>query len=316
LNAHGELHNLASTSNNSRLIVYLPNEGIAARVGRLLGRELTSWKSIAGGYTPAQRWRASDKSLSVFVKCGVTPTTANMLRREIAAYEGIRAAFMPALIGWDDDGDIPILIIEDLSHANWPPPWTESSVSQVMDAIAEMHGMHVPLPPYESVHNVCEQGWHEVAKNPIPFLTLGIVPASWLDAALPILTKAEAACNPCGDALTHWDLRSDNICITQRGVKFIDWAEACLSNPKLDLGFWLPSLAHEGGPLPQAVLGVEPEVAAWVSGFFAARAGLPTIADAPFVRRVQCEQLITALPWVAHALGLLPPAQLAVGNFP
>jgi hypothetical protein len=183
-----------------------------------------------------------------------------------------------------------------------------------MDAVAEMHGMHVPLPQYESVHNGRTLGWQEVATNPIPFLSLGVVPASWLDAALPILTKAEAACNPCGDALTHWDLRSDNICITQRGVKFIDWAEACLSNPKLDLGFWLPSLAHEGGPLPQTVL--DGEVAAWVSGFFAAQAGLPMIADAPFVRRVQFEQLITALPWAAHALGLVPPAQLAARSFP
>jgi hypothetical protein len=110
--------------------VQLLDEGAVARVNRLLGRELTSWRPIAGGYTPAQRWLASDKSLSVFVKCGVTPTTANMLRREIAAYEGIRAAFMPALMGWDDDGLTPLLIIEDLSYANWPPPWTEDSVSQ------------------------------------------------------------------------------------------------------------------------------------------------------------------------------------------
>jgi hypothetical protein len=185
-----------------------------------------------------------------------------------------------------------------------------------MNAVAEMHRMLVPLPPYESVHSDRTLGWQEVATNPLPFLSLGIVPASWVDAALPVLTKAEAACNPSGDALTHWDLRSDNICITQRGVKLIDWAEACLSNPKLDLGFWLPSLAHEGGPLPQVVLGGEPEVAAWVSGFFAARAGLPMIADAPYVRRVQRAQLITALPWAAHALGLVPPAKLAAGSCP
>ena len=47
-----------------------------------------------------------------------------------------------------------------------------------------------------------------------------------------------------------------------------------------------------------------PEVAALVSGFFASRAGLPIIPDAPFVRRVQREQLSTALPWVQRALGL------------
>jgi len=47
-----------------------------------------------------------------------------------------------------------------------------------------------------------------------------------------------------------------------------------------------------------------PEVAAWVSGFFAARAGLPDIPDAPSARRVQREQLSTALPWAQRALHL------------
>jgi hypothetical protein len=87
-------------------------------------------------------------------------------------------------------------------------------------------------------------------------------------------------------------------------VKFINWAEACLGNPALDLGFWLPSLCFEGGPRLDELLPNSPEVAAWVSGFFAARAGLPEISDAPFVRRVQREQLSTSLPWVARALRL------------
>lgn len=87
----------------------------------------------------------------------------------------------------------------------------------------------------------------------------------------------------------------------------MDWNLACLSNGRLDLGFWLPSLAFEGGPEPEAILPDAPEVAAWVSGFFAARAGLPEIADAPRVRLVQRQQLTTALPWAARALGLPPP---------
>lgn len=104
--------------------------------------------------------------------------------------------------------------------------------------------------------------------------------------------------------MTHFDLRSDNICMSRTGAKFIDWAEACLGNLAVDLGFWLPSLNYEGGPPPEELLPNAPDVAAWVSGFFAARAGLPNIPDAPFVRRVQREQLSTALPWVARALTL------------
>jgi thiamine kinase-like enzyme len=109
-------------------------------------------------------------------------------------------------------------------------------------------------------------------------------------------------------------LRSDNICITDRQVKFIDWNGACLSNPKLDLGFWLPSLAYEAGLEPETIMPDAPEVASWVSGFFAARAGLPEISDAPRVRPVQRRQLATALPWAVRALDLppLPSNELAL----
>jgi aminoglycoside phosphotransferase (APT) family kinase protein len=119
---------------------------------------------------------------------------------------------------------------------------------------------------------------------------------------------AEARCPSEGEALCHWDLRSDNICLGRGGAVFVDWNLACRSDPRLDLGFWLPSLAYEGGPDPEALLPNAPEVAAWVAGFFAARAGLPGIPDAPRVRRVQREQLSTALPWVVRALDLPPPA--------
>lgn len=78
----------------------------------------------------------------------------------------------------------------------------------------------------------------------------------------------------------------------------------CLIIPRLDLGFWLPSLAYESGLEPEKILPDAPEVAAWVTGFFAARAGPPEISDAPRVRMVQRRHLATALPWVARALDL------------
>jgi aminoglycoside phosphotransferase (APT) family kinase protein len=130
--------------------------------------------------------------------------------------------------------------------------------------------------------------------------------AGWLEAALPALVELEESCPTAGESLSHWDLRSDNICLTGERAVFVDWNLACLSNPRLDLGFWLPSLAYESGIKPEKILPDAPEVAAWVSGFFAARAGLPIIPDAPRVRFVQRRQLETALPWAVRALGLPP----------
>jgi hypothetical protein len=84
----------------------------------------------------------------------------------------------------------------------------------------------------------------------------------------------------------------------------IDWNHAGIANPDLDLAFWLPSLNAEGGPLPEAILSNAPALAAWVAGFFCARAGGAPIPEAPHVRPLQVQQSRTALPWAARALGL------------
>jgi hypothetical protein len=65
--------------------------------------------------------------------------------------------------------------------------------------------------------------------------------------------------------------------------------------------------------MPDTILPDAGTEAAFVSGFFAARAGLPAIPDAPRIRTLQFEQLRHALPWACRALGLpLPDDQPAV----
>lgn len=283
-----------------------PAPDIVARVERLLGWTPESWRPVHGGYTPTARYAVANGIRTGFVKIATTEMTAWQINREIVAYAGISGRFVPRVLGAEADETAPILIIEDLSHANWPPPWTDRLVAQVMETIAEMHAT-----PTELTHGGLlagrEAGWPTVAENPEAFLSLGLVSAAWLDRALPSLIAAETSAVLEGDALTHLDLRSDNLCVTAEGMKFVDWAEACRSAADVDLGFFLPSLAHEGGPLPEILQPDRPDIAALVSGFFAARAGLPDIPKAPFVRRVQREQLSTALPWATHALDL-PPA--------
>jgi hypothetical protein len=87
----------------------------------------------------------------------------------------------------------------------------------------------------------------------------------------------------------------------------LDWPEAAIANPDLDLAFWLPSLQADGGPGPESILGQAPELAAWVAGYFFSRAALPPIPEAPYVRPLQLAQSRTALPWAARALGLTDP---------
>lgn len=284
-----------------------PAPDIVARVEHLLGWRPQSRRPVYGGYTPTARYAIADDRRTGFVKAATTELTARMVNREIAAYAGISGRFVPRVLAADPDPAVPILIIEDLSQATWPPPWTDAVLRQVLDTIAEMHASPSTL-AHGSLLDDREAGWPTVAENPEPFLSLGLASPAWLDRALPALIAVEQSCVLTGDALTHLDLRSDNLCLTANGVKLIDWAEARRSSAAVDLGFFLPSLAYERGPLPDTILPNHPEVAAVVSGFFAARAGLPVIPNAPFVRRVQREQLATALPWAIRALGLPPPS--------
>lgn len=280
-----------------------PAPDIVARVERLLGWTPETWRPVHGGYTPTARYAIASGQRAGFVKISTTEMTAWQINREIAAYAGISGRFVPQVLAADPDPQVPILIIEDLSAATWPPPWTDPLVAEVLDTIAEMHATPSTL-AHGGLLEGREAGWPTVSGNPAPFLSLGLVTPAWLDRALPALIAAENSARLAGDALTHLDLRSDNLCLTASGIKLIDWAEACRSAPDIDLGFFLPSLAYEQGPLPDTILPDRPDVAAVVSGFFAARAGLPTIENAPFVRRVQREQLSTALPWAIRALRL------------
>jgi hypothetical protein len=83
-----------------------------------------------------------------------------------------------------------------------------------------------------------------------------------------------------------------------------------VGNARLDVAFWLPTLVAEGGPRPEAILPHAAAEAAFVAGFFAARAGQPPIPGAPAIRPLQLEQLRHALPWACRELALQPPAPI------
>jgi hypothetical protein len=281
-----------------------PHETLRDRIEAILGFHIEEWIPVQRGYTATKRYVARSGSRSAFLKIGTSPITAGMVNREIAVYRSLTAPFMPTFVGASVDPAEPVLVIEDLSSAEWPPPWSTPGLSIVLEQINEMHRTVSDLEVRTLLYDERNAGWPMVARDPAPFLSLGLTSREWLEKSLPPLIDAERRCQLDGSSLTHLDLRSDNICIHKGQVKFVDWAEAGTGNAAVDMGFFLPSLAFEGGPNPDEIMPSAPEVAALVSGFFAARAGLPSIPDAPFVRRVQLEQLSTALPWAQRALEL------------
>jgi hypothetical protein len=285
------------------------------RIERALGWRPTAFRPATAERGPsatAARWIVADHDgpgvgrRSAFVKIGATDLTADWTRTEYRNYRSLRGWFLPDVLGFDDDGERPVLALEDLSAADWPPPWTDERVAAVRDALAAIRATR---PPDHLIRRNVDAGadWQAVAAEPAPFLALGLCTRAWLDAALPALIAAAASAPLAGEALVHLDIRSDNLCIRDGRAIVIDWNHAVVANPDLDVAFWLPSLHAEGGPTPESILPDAHELAAWVAGFFCAGAGNAPIVEAPHVRPLQLKQSRTALPWAARALGLPPP---------
>jgi hypothetical protein len=277
------------------------------RISELLGARVVDRRTVSGGYTPAERWVLElDDGRSVFVKAAVNDLTATWLRKEYRLYRDLRGPFMAELLGWLDERGRPMLVLEDLSQCHWPPPWTDARVEAVVRAMTEVAATPPPgWLPVSSLAEYVADGWARVAEDPGPLLSTGLVERPWLERALPRLVDAAARAEISGDRLCHFDVRSDNLCFRPDGsVVLVDWNLAEIGNPRLDLAFWLPSLALEGGPAPESVLPDAGPEAAVVAGYFASHCGEPPIPDAPGVREVQKRQLRVALPWACRELGI------------
>ncbi len=289
-------------------------DAVEQRIADLMHTRPTGFRPAQGGYTAAKRGVVTfGNGASAFLKAAVSEQTAEWLRAEYAVYRYFsadyfsadQADFLPAVLAWDDDGARPFLLLEDLSAAHWPPPWEPAQAARVAETLSRLRRVP-PMPGMASLETYRDDfsGWRKVAADPAPFLSLGLCTDVWLDAALLSLQAAEAALRLDGEDFLHLDVRSDNLCFTPDRTILVDWNWACTGNGLVDLAAWLPSLHAEGGPAPETFLPHAPELAAALSGFWAAQAGLPD--RDPRMRHLNLFQLSTALPWAARAAGLPP----------
>jgi hypothetical protein len=296
-----------------------PTEREIANVRRALRRlraEPAGWEPVrSGGHTPARRWIVTlDDGRSVFAKVAADELTASWIRDEHLVYQHLLGApFLPGYVGYHDDGEHPVLALEDLSGGTWPPPWDAAGISALLASLQEVWATAPPPDTAVATDDAREiaGGWDEIARAREPFLRLGLCSEDWLSANIDTLRDAADGAAFGGDALLHFDVRSDNVCFRPddgRAV-LIDWNLTSVGNPQIDVVFWLPSLEAEGGPAPESVLpDADPGLVSTCAAFFCARAARGPIPTAPTVRQVQLVQARTALPWAARVLGLAPPA--------
>jgi hypothetical protein len=291
-----------------------PPEALRERLETVAG-PIRAWQLVRGGYTTAHRYVIEFATGErAFVKAATDALTSGWLRDEHRMLTADPAPYMPQVVGWEGT-DPPLLVLEDLTHAAWPPPWSAALVERVRATLEQVHAHGCPTwLPVLAEQREALTGWSSVAEEPGPFLSLGVADRAWLARALPALTAAVTAAVLDGDCLLHCDVRSDNIALLDGRTVLVDWDRCMVGNPAFDLAFWAPSLHHEGGPPPETVVGTQPELAATVAGFFAARAGLPPPYPGSTVRSLQRDQLVTALAWACRALDLPMPS--ALGNRP
>jgi hypothetical protein len=278
-------------------------------VERLLGVPVAGWRPVAGG-----GWSAAVRGVaeladgrSVFAKLGDMPGTIESVRAECTIYPLLSGPFIPRLVAADPS--VPVLVIEDLSSATWPPPWTPELLAGLEGLFAELAATRAPEGLPSLADRVRSVGaWDLVAADRDPFLATGVASAEWLDRALPAVLAAQGSAPTAGDSLIHFDVRSDNLCFRDGRALLVDWNHAIAGNPQWDRLLMLHTIQMEGGPAVRELdPDPEPGILAWSAGFFAARAGLPPPASAPRVRGFQRAQLEVVLPWAAEVLGLPPP---------
>lgn len=283
------------------------------RIELATGARPASLEPVVGHGAPShRRWRVLyDDRAPAFAKIAAFDYVAEWLRLEHANYQalaGLRC--VPELVGWHDDGDSPVLVIEDLSPATWPPPWSPGDVDAVLEALAEIQGTPAPTSiddDFGALFDIHE-GWDPMRADPTRALTLGVFDRGWFERHADDLAAAAATAELGGTTLMHGDVRSDNLCLRDRRAVLIDRNWACVGAADLDIAAWLPSLHHEGGPEPWAVLPEAGPLAALLAGFFLEHAAREPIPQAPHVRQLQLDQGVVALAWACRELHIPLPA--------
>jgi hypothetical protein len=280
------------------------------RIEALLGSTVLETRVAGSGYTRAGAARITlANGRSCFVKHASDERTAASLRVEADVLGTLTGRFAPRLLAWED-GYEPLLIVEDLSSAVWPPPYPRDT-TPLFEAL---DGLRSVSPPASLPLIAGDEGsvpfWEHVSADPAPLLGLGVCRDAWLEQSLPTLIAAERAFQVAGDALCHFDVYAANLCFTSgRGVLLVDWGGAVIGNPDVDVAFGAISIISEGGALPARH---DPPAAAiaWVAGHFAVEAPRPLPAWAKAganLRDDQIRDLRAALELAARTLDLAVP---------
>lgn len=284
---------------------------VLAAITAATGTQPTSWRHVVAGHTHAEKWLVELRDgRKAFVKAGAETSARVQIEREAAILESVAAAYMPGLHGAATVDDWSVLVLEDLSHAVWPPPYPDGGAA-LLETVVRVAATPAPhWLPRRPEGRPLGTYWQRIAADPEPVLGHGLFSAAWLEAALPVLDAAESLAQLAGDDFLHDDVWAGNVCYAGRRALLIDWASASIGDRRLDLAYGLLSIRSSGALPPPVDFPEEAAYAALLAGANAYQAAQPTdesIQHASLLRAGWLHDLEFALSWASELLGLAPP---------
>lgn len=303
-----------------------------------LGSAVMRSQRVWGGYAPTPTFRLRlDNGRRAFFKA-VGPDDNAFARAAFAREERVYDELPHIIAPWSPErygavhvGEWRGLLLEDLGPKS-VPPWSPAQARGVARAYADFHAATVgrSLPPWvprpERYLHAAAETWARMEQE-------GMFPhvaalageradkaARWLAAAGASLSASSQRLAHVGPPVSflHGDTRSDNLRWTAGRLRLFDWPHVGTGPAEYDLAAFAQSVAVEGGPEPEQVVGwyaeqlpVRADVlaacVAAVAGYFAEGAWQPDIPGLPRVRPFQRAQMRVSLRWAARCLDLAPP---------
>jgi len=311
-------------------------EKLSALAGEAIAGADIAW----GGYGPSATFVLTTASgRRLFCKGthpGQTELGHRALIRERENYMRFPelAGFGPAYLGGADHENWHMAMLDYAPRRCTVPPWTQDTLMLAIRLVARFHA-ETPAraaaavrPLNDLMAEQMRQGWRSLLGDAAArgrFLALfedARGAAHWLSQHGERLAALEASATGVGGPRSwlHMDIRSDNLIFADR-LLLVDWPNLTYGATLIDVAGFVPSVEGEGGPRCADMLlryeqaaGMRFDAedvtaaAAFVAGFFAARAGEPEISALPRLRGVQKRQLVPALTWLCGCLAIDAPS--------
>lgn len=289
---------------------------VHAWVESLLGARVAEAVTQPGGFSPGCAARLlganGERAFLKAVSSEANAESPMMYRREARTAAALPVeAPVPRLRATYDDGTWVALLFDDVDGRHPHLPWQPDELRRVVAAIDELLTdlTPCPLPHAQTIDDDWRDEfarWRDAAASRPPE---GLDP--WCVRHLDRLAQLESQwpLAAAGDTLLHLDLRADNMVITDDRVWIVDWPWAAKGAPAFDLVTFAPSVAMQGGPLPEELLAMSAQgraaypdavttLVATVTGYFLVQALAPPPPGLPTVREFQAAQGAVALRWL------------------